>query len=97
MTKKVITLSLGDLKDLGIIPRKDKKRKRRTRRKKVYVDARTGAIIGGPKADSSHMQGYSNIMPNPMPFSNSSNLNTEIQQANLEAIRNRNNPLAIVA
>jgi len=58
MTKKVITLSLSDLKDLGIIPRKSK-RKRRSRRKKVYIDAKTGAIIGGPKADSSHMQGYS--------------------------------------
>jgi hypothetical protein len=89
MTKKVITLSLGDLKDLGIIPRKSK-RKRRSKRRKVYIDAKTGAIIGGPKADSSHMQGYSNIMPNPMPFNNTSNLNTEIQQANLESIRNKN-------
>jgi len=94
MAKKIITLSLGDLKDLGIIPRKEKKRKRRTRRKKVYVDARTGAIIGGPKSDSNHMQGFGITSSNPQ-FLNSANLNTEIQQANLEEIRNRSNPLAI--
>jgi hypothetical protein len=100
MTKKVITLSLSDLKDLGIIPRqggfasgklpRKSKRKRRSKRRKLYIDAKTGAVIGGPKADSSHMQGYTNIMPNPMPFNNTSNLNTEIQQANLESIRNKN-------
>jgi hypothetical protein len=94
MTKKVITLSLGDLKDLGIIPRKSK-RKRRSKRRKVYIDAKTGAIIGGPKSDSSHMQGFGITSSNPTQFLNSSNLNTEIQQANLEAIKNRSNPLTI--
>ena len=56
-SKKVITLSLDDLKDLGVIPRKNKKKnkKRKRRVKVVLVDPNTGAIIGGAKSDSSQM------------------------------------------
>jgi hypothetical protein len=92
-TKKVITLSLGDLKDLGILPRKEKKKQKRKGGKKVkivFVDANTGAIIGGSKSDSSHMTGYSQQIPQAPQFTNTANVNSAIQQANLEAIERAN-------
>lgn len=88
-SKKVITLSLSDLKDLGIIPRKNKnKNKKRKRRVKVVlVDPNTGAIIGGAKSDSSHMVGT--ITQNPQ-FTNTSNISSAIQEENLKAIERAN-------
>jgi len=109
MTKKVITLTLSDLKDLGIIPkdkasrtsgslasskqhksdsckRRSKNRLHTSGKRRLRANIQE-AIIGGPKSDSSHMRGYSTTIPNY--FNNSNNLTTEIQQANLEAIRNK--------
>jgi len=92
-SKKVITLSLGDLKDLGIISRKEKKKPKRRRGKRVkivLVDANTGAVIGGTKSDSSQMTGYSQPMQQAPQFTNTANVNSAIQQANLEAIERSN-------
>ena len=82
-SKKVITLSLSDLKDLGIIPRKttNKKKKRRGHKKKSNNTGSNSYL----KSDSTHMMGFSQILP-----SNISNLSTAIQQANLEAIEASN-------
>ena len=83
-SKKVITLSLSDLKDLGIIPRKttNKKKKRRGHKKKSNNTGSNSYL----KSDSSHMVGFSQSNP----FLNTSNLSTAIQQANLEAIEASN-------
>jgi hypothetical protein len=71
----MVQLSLEELKSVLKLL-KDKKRKRRKnkgkKRKRVSAD---GYTVGGPKSDSSHMQGYSQSMP----FNNTSNQQTEIQ------------------
>ena len=90
-SKKVITLSLSDLKDLGVLPRKNKKKnkKRKRRVKVVLVDPNTGAIIGGAKSDSSHMQGYAQSFQAPQ-FTNTANISSAIQEENLKAIERAN-------
>ena len=90
-SKKVITLSLSDLKDLGIIPRKNKKKnkKRKRRVKIVLVDPNTGAIIGGSKSDSSHMVGSVQSFQAPQ-FTNTANISSAIQEENLKAIERAN-------
>jgi hypothetical protein len=90
-SKKVITLSLSDLKDLGVIPRKNKKKnkKRKRRVKVVLVDPNTGAIIGGAKSDSSHMVGSVQSFQAPQ-FSNTANISSAIQEENLKAIERAN-------
>ena len=91
-SKKVITLSLSDLKDLGVLPRKNKKKnkKRKRRVKIVLVDPNTGAIIGGAKSDSSHMQGYAQQISQTPQFTNTANINSAIQEENLKAIERSN-------
>jgi hypothetical protein len=91
-SKKVITLSLSDLKDLGVIPRKNKKKQKKRKGKKpkyIFVDPNTGAIIGGSKSDSSHMQGYSQSFQAPQ-FTNTANISSAIQEENLKAIERSN-------
>ena len=44
MTKKVITLSLSDLKDLGIIPRKDKKEREDLEERKFMLMQEQGQL-----------------------------------------------------
>jgi len=91
-SKKVITLSLSDLKDLGIIPRKNKKKNKKRKGKKpkyIFVDPNTGAIIGGSKSDSSHMQGYAQSFQAPQ-FTNTANINSAIQEENLKEIERAN-------
>ena len=91
-SKKVITLSLEDLKDLGVLPRKNKKKnkKRKRRVKVVLVDPNTGAIIGGVKSDSSHMQGYAQQISQTTQFTNTANISSAIQEENLKAIERAN-------
>ena len=87
-SKKIIfNLTIDDLRELGIIGKKRKKgRKGRNKKRILLIDPQTGAIIGGAKSDSSHMVGTTQtIQP-----SNSNNVSTAIQQANLEAIENAN-------
>jgi len=92
-SKKVITLSLSDLKDLGVIPRKNKKKNKKRKGKKpkyIFVDPNTGAIIGGSKSDSSHMVGYAQQIPQAPQFSNTANISSAIQEENLKAIERAN-------
>jgi hypothetical protein len=87
-SKKIIfNLTIDDLRELGIIKKKRKKgRKGRNKKRVLLIDPQTGAIIGEPKSDSSHMIGSTqSIQP-----SNTNNVSTAIQQANLEAIENAN-------
>ena len=87
-SKKIIfNLTIDDLRELGIIGKKRKKgRKGRNKKRILLIDPQTGAIIGDAKSDSSHMVGTTQtIQP-----SNSNNVSTAIQQANLEAIENAN-------
>ena len=59
---------------------------RRNKKRILLIDPQTRAIIGGSKSDSSHMIGSTqSLQP-----SNTNNVNTAIQQANLEAIENAN-------
>ncbi len=88
-SKKIIfNLTINDLRELGIIRKKRKKGKkgRQLRKRILLIDPQTGAIIGGPKADSSHMVGSTQTLQP----SNTNSINTAIQQANLEAIENAN-------
>jgi hypothetical protein len=87
-SKKIIfNLTIDDLRELGIIGKKRRKgRKGRNKKRILLIDPQTGAIIGEPKSDSSHMIGSTqSIQP-----SNTNNVSTAIQQANLEAIENAN-------
>ena len=98
-SKKVITLSLSDLKDLGVIPKKAKTNKRKKNRKAriKIIDPTTGAVMGGLKSDSSHMKGFGMALPPSLAqpqFSNTANLNTAIQQANLDAMETYNKRLS---
>ena len=98
-SKKVITLSLSDLKDLGVIPRKHKKNKKKKHRKSKIkiIDPNTGAAMGGLKSDSSQMKGFGMVLPQSLTqpqFSNTANLNTAIQQANLDAMESYNKRLS---
>ena len=91
-SKKVITLSLSDLKDLGVIPRKNKKKHKKRKGKKpkyIFIDPNTGAIIGGAKSDSSHMQGHAQSFQAPQ-FTNTTNISSAIQEENLKAIERAN-------
>jgi len=90
-SKKVITLSLNDLKDLGVIPRRNKKKNKKRKRKVkvVLVDPNTGAIIGGSKSDSSHMVGSVQSLQAPQ-FTNTANVSSAIQEENLKAIERAN-------
>jgi hypothetical protein len=91
-SKKVITLSLSDLKDLGVIPRKNKKKHKKRKGKKpkyIFVDPNTGAIIGGAKSDSSHMQGYAQSLQASQ-NTNTANISSAIQEENLKAIERAN-------
>lgn len=84
--KIIFNLTINDLRELGIIGKKKKKGKRKSKKQILLIDPKTGAIIGGPKSDSSHMVGSTqSIQP-----SNTNNINNAIQQANLEAIENAN-------
>lgn len=85
--KIIFNLTIDDLRELGIIGKNRKKGARRRNKKRILlIDPQTGAIIGGSKSDSSHMIGSTqSIQP-----SNTNNVNTAIQQANLEAIENAN-------
>jgi hypothetical protein len=77
MTKRnAISLTLKELKELGIIKKKKKKNKRK-KRKVIYIDANTGKEIktGGEKSSSSHMKGSSVFGNNN--FSNTNNLAIE--------------------
>jgi hypothetical protein len=70
-------ITLKDLIDLGVINVKKKKNKKNKKKKqKQKRQIARGYEMGGLKSDSSHMQSYSQSMP----FSNTSNINTEIQQ-----------------
>ena len=87
-SKKIIfNLTIDDLRELGIIGKKRRKgRKGRNKKRILLIDPQTGAIIGEPKSDSSHMIGTTQTLQP----SNSNNVSTAIQQANLEAIENAN-------
>jgi hypothetical protein len=89
MTKKdTISLSLKELKELGIIKKKKRKIKKKKKRKVIYIDAKTGKQIktsghevGGPKSSSDHMIGFGGNA-----FSNSNNLAIDaIHRANEKA------------
>ena len=73
--KKIISLSIKDLKDLGIIKKRRKRRKGNKYFKKMILD--------NIKSSSDHMTGSSNSYNNM--FTNTSNLQTE----NL-ALKNKN-------
>ena len=85
-SNKTITLSLSDLKELGIIPRRNKRKKtKKSKRKVVYIDAKSGAVIGGLKSDSSQMTGYGMTLPsNPVGLTNTSNISSMMQQTQLQ-------------
>ena len=69
-------ITLKDLIDLGVINVKKKKNKKNKKKKqKQKRKIARGYEMGGIKSDSSHMQSYSQSMP----FSNTSNTQTEIQ------------------
>jgi hypothetical protein len=69
-------ITLKDLIDLGVINVKKKKNKKNKKKKqKQKRQLARGYEMGGIKSDSSHMQSYSQSMP----FSNTSNTQTEIQ------------------
>jgi hypothetical protein len=89
MTKKVIALTIKDLKDLGIInnKRKRKKRKHRQKRKMQYMLNN----LDGIKSSSDHMQGFG--LYSAPPFNNTSNLQTEyLQLKNNELQRSQSMP-----
>ncbi len=45
MTKKDISLTIEELKELGIIKKKKRKIKKKKKRKVIYIDAKTGKQI----------------------------------------------------
>ncbi len=54
--KNSISLTLKDLKELGIIKKKNRKNWRK--RKVVYIDGKTGKVLEGNKSLSNHMTGF---------------------------------------
>ena len=79
MTKKIITLSIKDLRELGIIPDKKKKKKRRTKKRSLKKDKYGNYYeVGGAKSDSSQMQPVTTYTP----FTNTANVASQIQLAN---------------
>ncbi len=81
--KIISNLTINDLRELGIIGKKKRKGKRKSKKQISLIDPKTGEIIGGPKSDSSHMVGSTqSIQP-----SNTNNINNAIQQANLKLLK----------
>jgi hypothetical protein len=93
-SKKIIYMSVEDLRDLGLIPKKYTRKRTKGRKKKdkvVFVDS-SGNIIkiqdgfGGPKSDSSQMVGGGQTISQPTQFTNSANVGTAIQSMQLQAL-----------
>ena len=78
MTKKIIYLSLKDLKELGVI----KKRKRSKRKKNI-----TSKNVEGIRSSSDHMVGYTQYGT---PFTNTSNLSNEMMHLQNRALMLKN-------
>lgn len=80
----MVQLSLEELKSvLNLL--KEKKRRKKNKGKKRKRPTSDGYYLGGQKSDSSHMQGYSQAMP----FSNTSNQQTEIQHLQRNLLENQ--------
>jgi len=78
MTKKIIYLSLKDLKELGVIKRKRSKRKK-------YINVKNN--VPGVRSTSDHMIGYTQYGT---PFTNTSNLANEIMNQQNRALMLKN-------
>lgn len=95
-SKKIIYLSVEDLRELGLLPKKysRKSKGRKKKEKVVFVDS-NGKVIkaqdgfGGQKTDSAHMVGGGQTISQitqPTQFTNSANMNTAIQSMQLQAL-----------
>lgn len=82
----MVQLSLQELKSVLKLL-KDKKRKKRKNKgiKRRRITTADGYNVGGLKSDSSHMQGYSQVLP----FSNTSNQQTEIMALQKNLLENQ--------
>lgn len=81
--KLTVQLTLSDLRSLGVLPPKNQKKKTKRRRKnKKLNQLQSNNTIGGIKSDNSGLVGFGSYTP----FTNTANVNSQIQLANLKAI-----------
>ena len=94
MSKSKLRLTIQDLKDLGIIKyKKKRKNKRHKKTKKKY----TGHNMDGIKSSSNHLVGYGSVLTN-TPTLQLNNENAVMQRdANIKAIKNQDNESRMVA